>query len=71
MNELGHSFNKSVLTSISMTYRGFAFDHVQYQKLINFILREIVVVERKAWQIAGEPFNLHNCKATRQVIYKF
>lgn len=67
LDEIGQHFNQCVLTSIAMAYRGFAFDRVQYQKLIDYILREITMAEKSAWQLAGEPFNLHNCRATRQV----
>ena len=67
-NEFGQHFNDSVITSIVMSYRGFAFDHEKYQQLVNYIMSQIVLIEKAAWKMAGESFNLHNCKATRQVI---
>jgi hypothetical protein len=69
-NEIGQNYNECVTTSILMTYRGFAFNSIQYQKLLNFLLPELTNSEKAAWKVAGEPFNLHNCRATRQVIFK-
>ncbi|KAI6176198.1 POLAc domain-containing protein [Aphelenchoides bicaudatus] len=69
-DEFAQHYNDSVLTSTLMSQRGFTFDHLQYQKLIKYTMKEIVVAEKSVWQLAGEQFNLHNCRATRQVLDK-
>lgn len=67
LNEFGRHLNSSVLTSVFMSYRGFTFNQVQYQKLTTYIMQEIPVAEKSAWRIAGEKFNLYNGRSTRQV----
>ncbi|KAI6192817.1 DNA polymerase I [Aphelenchoides fujianensis] len=61
-------FNESVVASTYMMFRGFAFSREQMKRLCAYVDKEVRVSEKAAFAIAGQPFNVHNSKATRKIL---